>query len=142
MSGRPTVCHSDNKCKYVADYQERQIIKKLKQPHITLCKSMFIQASKGKQYGFSKLHIFSAFISHSGICSIILGFVCFYILRTRRRFHLYRQWPQLEVWIEFDMKLGCWSSFSTRKLEGWQTSWLVYGRVGFFWLLQNSSVGK
>ena len=38
---------------------------------------------------------------------------------------VYRQWPQLEVWIEFDMKLGCWSSFSTRKLEGRQTSWLA-----------------
>ena len=38
---------------------------------------------------------------------------------------VYRQWPQVEVWIEFDMKLGCWSSFSTRKLEGRQTSWLA-----------------
>ena len=29
-----------------------------------------------------------------------------------------KNWPQVELWIEFDMKLGCWLSFSTRKFQG------------------------
>ena len=41
------------------------------------------------------------------------GNVCFLL-----RLLSIKNWPQVELWIEFDMKLGCWLSFSTRKFQG------------------------
>ena len=129
---------SNNKCSEINRFLRNQkcceTLKNLAPLKITFyssCSPWFVMSENPNLLSRKELSDLYLYIYAYQICFDLMirtQCVCFLCLPLS-----IKNWPQVELWIEFDMKLGCWLSFSTRKFQGSKfppfLSTLLSGRV-------------